>query len=241
MYISLGPLVSKIPSSILAPLIEKLSNLNTENSVDNSIPAMALRTVVTTLPRPISGVSPTKEVAEAYSAISRVLIPRLVGRLVLNKPNKAVKLPLPPAGMLDIDANKELDPEAVDVLIEVVRCFGPMLQQPEVEALQGLLVSILETERASSVVKKRAVVAVSILAIYLTDDGLSGFVSQLIESLRNPHLTLVQRRLYITILGSMARSISARFGPYLRTLAPFVLSALSQAELDEQLEFRRGW
>jgi cullin-associated NEDD8-dissociated protein 1 len=197
---------------------------------------MALRTVVTTLPRPISGVSPTKEVAEAYSAISRVLIPRLVGRLVLNKPNKAVKLPLPPAGMLDIDANKELDPEAVDVLIEVVRCFGPMLQQPEVEALQGLLVSILETERASSVVKKRAVVAVSILAIYLTDDGLSGFVSQLIESLRNPHLTLVQRRLYITILGSMARSISSRFGPYLRTLAPFVLSALSQAELDEQLE-----
>jgi cullin-associated NEDD8-dissociated protein 1 len=220
----------------LAPLIEKLSNLNTENSVDNSIPAMALRTVVVTLPRPISGVSATKEVTEAYSAISRVLIPRLVGRLVIPKPTKLPKLPPPPPGMLNLELDKEIDPEAVDVLIEVVRCFGPMLQQPEVEALQSLLVGILETERASSVVKKRAVVAVSILAMYLADGDLSGFVSQLIESLRNPHLTPIQRRLYITILGSMARSIPARFGPYLKTHAPFVLAALSEEELEDQLE-----
>ena len=226
----------KVPNSILAPLIEKLSTLNTENSVDSSIPAMALRTVVITLPRPVSGVSATKEVTEAYSAISRVLIPRLVGRLVIQKSAKLVKLPPPPTGMLDLESNKEIDPEAVDVLIEVVRCFGPMLQQPEVEALQTLLVGILETDRTSSVVKKRAVVAVSILAMYLTDDDLSGFVSQLIESIRNPHLTLVQRRLYITILGSMARSIPARFGPYLKTLSPFVLAALSEQELLEQLE-----
>lgn len=236
MGFSLGPLVTRLPSSILAPLIEKLSTLSTENSVDNSIPAMALRSVVITLPRPITGVSPAKEVVEAYSAISRVLIPRLVGRLVIPKSTKLLKLPQPPPGMLEIDTNKEVDPEAVDVLIEVVRCFGPMLQQPEVEALQNLLVGILETDRASSVVKKRAVVAVSILAIYLPDDALSAFVSQLIESLRNPHLTLVQRRLYITILGSMARSIPGRFGPYLKTLAPFVLSALSEQELAEQRE-----
>lgn len=194
---------------------------------------MALRTVVTTLPRPISGVSQTKEVAESYSAISRVLIPRLVGRVVTNH-SKHIKLPAPPPGMLDIE--KDIDPEAVDVLIEVVRCFGPMLQQPEVESLRALLVSILETERASSVVKKRTVVAVSILALYLSDESLSHFLSQLIENLRNPHLTLVQRRLYITILGSMARSIPSRFGPYLKTLAPFVLSALSQQELNDQME-----
>ena len=229
--------MTKVPSSILAPLIEKLSTLNTENSVDNSIPAMALRTVVVTLPRPVSGVAPTKDVNEAYSAISRVLIPRLVGRLIAQSPNsKLLKLPAVPPGMLDLESNKDIDPEAVDVLIEVVRCFGPMLQQREVEALQTLLVGILETEKASSVVKKRAVVAVSILAVYLADDHLSGFVSQLIESLRNPHLTLVKRRLYTTILGSMARSIPARFGPYLKTLAPFVLAALSEQELADQLE-----
>lgn len=232
----LAPLVQKIPSSILPPLIEKLSTLNLENSVDNSIPAMALRTVVTTLPRPATGVAPTKDVAEAYSAISRVLIPRLVGRIVVTKVAKAPKLPDPPPGMLELGTGKDIDPEAVDVLIEVVRCFGPMLQTSEVEALQTLLIGMLETKQANSVVKKRAVVALSILAMYLTDDGLGAFVSQLIESLRNPHLTLVQRRLYITILGSMARSISARFGPYLRTLAPFVLAALSEEELTEQLE-----
>ncbi|KAK6606846.1 TATA-binding protein interacting [Botrytis cinerea] len=173
----LAPLVAKLPSSIIAPLIERLSTLTTENSVDNSIPAMALRTVVITLPRPISGVTPSKDVLEAYSAISRVLIPRLVG-----------------------------------------------------------LIGILETEKASSVVKKRAVVAVSLLAMYLTDSDLSGFVSHIIECLRNPHLTPVQRRLYITILGSMARSIPSRFGPYLKTLAPFVLSALSEQELQDQIE-----
>ena len=233
---SLAPLVTKIPSVILPPLIERLSNLTTENSVDNSIPAMALRTVVVTLPRPVTGVLPTAAVEEAYSAISRVLIPRLVGRLVVPKPIHAHKLPPPPPGMLDLEANKEVDLEAVDVLIEVVRCFGPMLKQAEVEALQSILVSILQTEKASSAVKKRTVVAVSILAMYLTDNDLGHFASQLIEFLRNPHLTPVQRRLYITILGSMARSIPARFGPYLRTLAPFVLTALSEQELKDQLE-----
>jgi cullin-associated NEDD8-dissociated protein 1 len=229
-------LVAKLPSNILAPLLERLSNLSTENSVDNSIPAMALRTVVVTLPRPVTGVSASKDVGEAYAAISRVLIPRLVGRLVILKPTPLSTLPPPPPGMLDLGSNKEINPEAVDVLIEVVRCFGPMLQQPEVEALQFLLINIVESDRASSVIKKRAVVAVSILAMYLADDDLGSFVSQLIEYLRNPHLTPVQRRLYITILGSMARSIPARFGPYLRTLAPFVLTALSQQELDDQIQ-----
>lgn len=203
--------------------------------MDNSIPAMALRTVVTTFPRPITGISPTKEVTEAYSAVSRVLIPRLVGHLVLPPPAH-MKLPPPPPGMLQINSDQEVNVEAVDVLIEVVRCFGPMLQGPEIASLQEVVMSMLENERASSVVKKRAVVAVSILAVYLSDIGLSSFVSQLIESFRNPHLTLVQRRLYITILGSITRSIPVRFGPYLKTLAPFVLSALSQQELDEQLE-----
>lgn len=197
---------------------------------------MALRTVVVTLPRPVVGINPSIHVVEAYQAISRVLIPRLVGSLVNKASPSNVKLPPPPPGMLDPDSTKEVDPEAVDVLIEVVRCFGPMLQHTEVESLQILLAALLETNRANSVVKKRAVVAISILAIYLSNDELSRFISQLIQSLRDPHLTLIQRRLYITILGSMARSIPARFGPYLATLAPFVLSAVSQTELDDQLE-----
>lgn len=203
--------------------------------MDNSISAMALRTVVITLPRPVTGISPPKEVVEAYSAVSRVLIPRLVGRLVLPPPTH-MKLPPPPIGMLQLDSGKDVDAEAVDVLIEVVRCFGPMLQAPEVPALQEVVVALLENERVSSVVKKRAVIAVSILAVYMSETGLSAFISHLIENFRNAHLPPVRRRLYIQILGSMARSIPSRFGPYLKTLAPFVLSALSEQELNDQLE-----
>lgn len=231
---SLAPLVTKIPNTMLAPLIEKLSSLTTENSVDNSIPATALRMVVITLPRPVPGVAPTKEVIEAYTAMSRVLIPRLIGHLVV-APSGRSNQPAPP-GMLQIGSKKEVDAEAVDVLIEVARCFGPMLQQPEVAALQEAIVGIIENEKASSVVKKRAVVAISILAVYLSDSSLSAFIQHLIESFRNVHITPIQQRLYITILGSMARSIPLRFGPYLKGIAPFVLSTLSQQELDNQLE-----
>ncbi|OBT55825.1 hypothetical protein VE04_04432 [Pseudogymnoascus sp. 24MN13] len=230
----LAPLVTKIPNTMLAPLIEKLSSLTTENSVDNSIPATALRMVVITLPRPVPGVAPTKEVIEAYTAMSRVLIPRLIGHLVV-APSGRSNQPATP-GMLQIGSKKEVDAEAVDVLIEVARCFGPMLQQPEVAALQEAIVGIIENEKASSVVKKRAVVAISILAVYLSDSSLSAFIQHLIESFRNVHITPIQQRLYITILGSMARSIPLRFGPYLKGIAPFVLSTLSQQELDNQLE-----
>jgi len=196
---------------------------------------MALRTVVITLPRPVPGVAPAKEVIEAYSAVSRVLIPRLIGHLVIPPPTH-MKLPPPPAGMLQVGTKTEVDAESVNVLIEVVRCFGPMLQAAEVAALQDVIVGILENEKAGSVVKKRSVVAISILALYISEGSLSSLVSHLSESFCNPHLTLVQRRLYITILGSMARSIPNRFGPYLKIIAPFVLSALSQQELEDQIE-----
>ncbi|KAI9823636.1 MAG: hypothetical protein M1832_002417 [Thelocarpon impressellum] len=138
--------------------------------------------------------------------------------------------------MLEASPEKSVDSDAVDVLIEVVRCFGSMLQDSEVRALQKSVMDILEDARTGSVVKKRAVVAMSVLALYFSDNLLSAFVSQLIESFRNPHLTLVKRRLFITIVGSMTRSIPQRFGPYLKTMAPFILSAVSQDELSDQLE-----
>ena len=224
----------KVPPAILPPLVEKLSNLTTENSVDSSIPATALRTVVTTFPRPIPGIPPSKATIDAYSAISRVLIPRLVGRIVVSHGMR--NLPDPPAGMLEVSASKSVDSDAVDVLIELVRCFGPMLQDAEVRALQKSVMEILTNDRTSSVVRKRAVVAISVLALYFSEDLLSSFVSHLIENFRNSHLTLVKRRLFITIVGSMARSIPLQFGPYLKTMAPFILSAVSAQELADQLE-----
>ena len=140
--------------------------------------------------------------------------------------------PAPPRGMLEIDPNKGVDSDSVDVLIELVRCFGPMLHDMEKSALQNKILEILEDERTGSVAKKKTVSAVSILAIYMSDSLLSIFISKAIDGYQSAHL---QRRLLLTILGSLARSIPQRLGPYLRTLVPFVFAALSKEEHDETL------
>src|SRR3569833_447928 len=234
---SLGPLVVKLPSQIIGPLMEKLSSLKLENSVDNTVPALALKTVIEALPRPAMGVVPTKDVAEAYAGVSRVLIPRLLGRNLLQTRaggNQNVRLPPPQEGLLESEFS--LNPESVDVLIEVVRCFGPMLQPVEIEAMQDTVVTLLEKDRGTSVVKKRAVVAVSILAIYLSADVLATFVSRSVSALRDPKVSAVTRRLYITIMGSMARSIPGRFGQHIDAVVPFILDPLNEAELAGHLE-----
>jgi len=112
----LGPFVNKIPDKILCPMIEKLSNLQTDSAVDQSIPSLALREVVVSLPRPVAGVARTKPVLDAYSAISRVLIPRLVGYHVIQPAQQG--LPKVPQGMLQTDLEKGTDSNAIDVLID---------------------------------------------------------------------------------------------------------------------------
>lgn len=205
--------------------MEKLCSLKLKNSVDNSIPSLAIRAVVEALPRPVPGVAPSKEVNEAYAHISRVLIPRFLGRA--SSAGKAVP------GLIDPE---DPNSDSVDVLIEVVRCFGPMLQLYEIEALHNAVVTLLDKDKGNSVVKKRAVVAISMLAHYLSDDLLAAFIKRTTAALSNPSLSEATRRLYITVLGSMARSIPYRFGQHLPELAPLVLRVLSEEELQAQLE-----
>ncbi|CAA9959896.1 cullin binding protein [Pyrenophora teres f. maculata] len=230
----LGPFVNKISDKTLPVMIDKLSTLPTGNTVDQSIPALALREVVVSLPRPLASAARTKSVTDAYSAISRVLIPRLIGYNVI--PPAQHGLSQPPKGMLQDDLDKGTDSNAIDVLTEVARCFGSMLQDVEIQALQQITFAILENNRASSMMKKKSVTAISTLAGYFSDQLLSSFLSKMIELLRDAHLTRSKRKLYITILGSMARSIPRKFGPYLKTLAPFVMSALSTQEQDEEMD-----
>ncbi|KAF2104025.1 cullin binding protein CanA [Rhizodiscina lignyota] len=229
----LGPFVNRIPESILCPMIDKVSQLQTGNIVDNSIPALALRTMVVSLPRPQQGIAPTSGAREAYSAISRALMPRLVGYTVI--PTGRKDLPPPPKGMLDLDLENGTDSNAIDVLTEVARCYGPLLQEVEISALQKTIFEILDSDRAGSVLKKKSVIAMSALSTYFSDGLLSKFVSKIIEILKQPHLPHNKRKLYVTMLGSMARSIPRKFGPYLKTLAPFVLTALSESELEDEM------
>lgn len=230
----LGPFVAKVPESIISPLIDRVSQVPTTNTVDNSIPALALRNIVVSLPKPVAGIPRNSSVVGAYTSVSKVLIPRLVGFNVV--PPGKQGLPSPPKSMLEDDIAKGSDSTAIDVLIEVARCFGPMLQEPELVALQNVVMKIIQSDRAGPVLKKKAVTAISTLAIYFSEPTLSGLVSSLIESMRDVHITRGKRKVYINILGAMARSVPKKFGPYLKTLAPFVLSAVSQGELDEELE-----
>ncbi|KAJ6440050.1 cullin binding protein CanA [Purpureocillium lavendulum] len=235
LAINLGPLVGKVPATILPPMIDKLSSLKLKNAVDNTVPSLALRSVVTALPRPVPGLPVTSDVKQAYDAIHRVLIPRLIGPGPKTQvPDTTIDLPAVPTGLLQDE--ESINGEAVDVLIDLVRCFGPLLQSVEVEATVQVVMQLLESTKGTSVVKKRAVVAISMLAVYVTDDQLEDVIQRLTTGLAQASTSAVTRKLYIAILGSMARSIPVRFGPHISKAAPFVLQALSDRELEQHLE-----
>ncbi|KAF2973199.1 hypothetical protein GQX73_g329 [Xylaria multiplex] len=224
----IGPLATKIPISVISPMLEKLTALEIKNSVDNSLPSLALRTAISSLQKPIPGVSPSREVLDTYNIISNVLIPRILGFH-------------PPGGTSHAESRGLLDkpdpsPEAVDVLIEVVRCFGPLLQALEVEKLQDVVVKVLERPATPSPVKKRAVVALAVLAPFLTDDILNAFIAKIQKTMKQPKISPVMLRLYITILGSLARAIPHQFGAHLPEIAPAVLLTLSQEELKKYVD-----
>jgi cullin-associated NEDD8-dissociated protein 1 len=135
--------------------------------------------------------------------------------------------------MLRPDADKGYSPDAVDILVEVVRSFGPMLTDKELQSLETTVMDIINDDKAGAVVKKKAVGAIPVLMNYISDHQLSAFVSSLIESFRSAHLTPFRRRYLIATVGALARANPIKFGPYLKTLAPFVLSALSLDDLGE--------
>ncbi|KAI4119601.1 MAG: hypothetical protein LQ345_000506 [Seirophora villosa] len=230
----IASLTPRAPPDLLPPMVEKLSTLKTTNSVDASIPATALRVFITSFPRPIVGAQPTKSTQEAYSAISKVLIPRLVGYVVIS--NGSRNQPNPPPGMLEVHPDNTIDNNAIDVLIELIRCFGSMLQDGEKKALQRSTMAIFDHEQTGTIAKKKAVSAIALLALYMPDMLLNAFVSSILESFHNPHLTAAQHRLLITMVGSLARTVPQRFGRYLKTLLPFIFGPLSERAYQDALE-----
>nr|POF13630.1 cullin-associated nedd8-dissociated protein 1, c-terminal part [Quercus suber] len=230
---TLGNFTHKAPEAILSPMIEKVSNIKTTNSIDTTVAALAVRAIVVNLAHPVVGIPRTQKVQDSYTAVSKALIPRLIGKVVIAVPGTKMG---PPKGMLQEDLETGSDSNSLDLLTEVARSFGPMLQPVEVEALEQVTMEVLENERCGTVMKKKAVAALSALAPYFSDMLLGSFVSSTIERLRSPHLTSPQRKLYLTAYGSLAKSIPQSFGPYLKTLTPFVLSPLSQQELEQQRE-----
>ncbi len=229
----MGPLATRLPGETINPVIEKITNLTNSNTIDVSVPNTALRTLISSLPQPQPMRPRSNEVKIAYGGISKVLIPRLVGRIVMSQEKPSPQLP---RGLLEMDPVQGYSTDAIDVLVEVVKCYGSMLHDWELAALSEAVMNMIESPQAGNVVKKRALAGVGALLVHFSDQRLRRFVSKLIESFRASHLTPGHRRYLIATIGALARSTPAKFGPFLKTLAPFVLSAVSQEEFDEQAE-----
>lgn len=226
---SLGPLVVRLPFESLTPLLKKLTDLTASQTIDTSVPNTALRVIVNALPRPQPGQPAAENENMAYSAISKVLIPRLTGPT----PSPSARRGSVVQGMLEKDSSKGFSSDAIDVLIQVVTCFGSLLNEAELTALQRSVMSIIDNDTAGTVVTKRALSAISAIVLHLSDNQLNEFVGELVESFQSPQLTTVHRRHLIATVGSIARSAPAKFGPHLPTLAPFVFSAVGEENLEQ--------
>lgn len=134
-------------------------------------------------------------------------------------------------GMLEKDPSKGFSSEAIDVLIKVVTCFGPLLSESELVALQEPVMAIIHNDTAGTVVTKRALAAISALVLYFSDNQLNAFVKRLTETLSAPNISTVHRRHLIAAIGVIARSAPAKLGPHLDSLAPFVFSAVGEDSL----------
>ncbi|KAL4950000.1 armadillo-type protein [Aspergillus filifer] len=220
----LGPLVVRLSLDSLRMLLERLSNLTTSQTIDTSVPNTALRVIVTALPRPQPNQPPSSDAVSAYSAISHVLIPRLIGPV----PSSSRRRSSITNGMLEKDPSKGFSSDAIDVVIQVASCFGTLLKEEELTALEKAVMSIIDNDTAGTVVTKRALAAISALVVHFSDTQFSTFITELVERFNSPQLSTVHQRHLIAAVGSLARTVPVKFGPHLPTLAPFIFLAVGE-------------
>lgn len=185
---------------------------------DPAITSTGLREIITNLAKADQQKNATTSQPNSVNAaqlISSVLIPNLMI-------------------MLAPQDDKTTSIDSVDVLIEVLRHFGKKLKGVEVEQFQVKVMAILENDRTPGVVKKRAVIALSFLCLHSPDTLLAAYISHLIELFRIEGTSPQRIRLYVSITGALARTIPERFGPYLKTLAPFILSLVDGKDLEDE-------
>jgi hypothetical protein len=223
---SLGPLAVRLPFESLTPLLEQLASLTASETIDTSVPNTALRVIVDTLPRPQAGQPAPQNVITAYSAVSKVLIPRLTGPT----PSPSGRRGSLVRGMMEKDPSRGFSSDAIDVLIKVVTCFGPLLQERELDGLQISVMAVIRNDTAGTVVTKRALTAISALVLHFSESQLNNFVSTLTKTLSS-NISVVQRRHLIAAIGVIARTAPSKFGPHLDSLAPFIFSAVGEDDV----------
>ena len=179
----------------------------------------------------MNSVEQLKATQDGYSAISKILIPRLIAYDVISHEGNNQ-----PFSTSDAEGAKRLDSDSIDVLVEVIRHFGPMLQDAEKQDLQILIMHVFDDERVNAIVKKKALTAISALAFHISDRAFGTLVSAISERFEDDHLTPSLRRILISLIGFLAKSVPQRLGLHVKTLAPHVLNALSKEEYDQSIE-----
>lgn len=174
-----------------------------------------------------------RDVKEAFSGISRVLIPRLVGYVPVPVDKKSPDLS---PGLLQQQKDKTYSADAVDVVIEIMRCYGTLLRVEELTALGSALMAVTGDQKANGVVKKRALAGMSAIVPFYKPPQLTELVDFIAKQLQNSAISTSHRRYLVSTVGALARSIPSRIGSHLNLLAPLVLSVLSQDELDASRE-----
>ena len=223
---SLGKLASKLDSVMLQRTLELL--LNTEIP-DSSLPILAVCEVIKSLPRPPLGTSVDDAQVKpiTYTVIPRFVDGQMLNQVTFRRPAENIKYMLGP--------DQNVTPETVNVVIEITRCFGHTLTAGYAEALLGSLLLLIESGRGSYAARKQAVLAISLLAVHIAPATLGGLANRLAIGLGNAAQATSSRRLYLQLLGSLARSIPARLEAHFKTLVPFLFQDLSQETLNAHL------
>jgi len=223
------PLAGRLTPDILKHLLDNLMVNASKKSLERSIYTTAARTTVMNLPPATPGTLTQKEVIMAADSMTRVLIPRLLGFAPSGIPKSFAGSG---KGLLDIDPKAGANPEAVDLCQEMLRCYGPLLQDIDKRALMQRLMEILDDDGTTQLSQKKTIAALAAVATHLTthtleDDFYPGIVARLQQ---NP--APAKLRLLIVLIGSLARNTSKQLGHHLELFVPFVLVQLSQSGLD---------
>ena len=132
--------------------------------------------------------------------------------------------------MMEKDPSRGFSSDAIDVLIKVVTCFGPLLQESELAALQVSVMAIIQNDTAGTVVTKRALTAISALVLHFSDNQLNGFVSNLTKTLSS-NISMVQRRHLIAAIGVIALSLIHISEPTRRTPISYAVFCLKKKSM----------
>ena len=214
---SLGVLAPNLTPQGQASLLGKLTSFTTTNSIDNTMRTTGMRTILSSFEIAESQGQLPASTQTAYGPVSKTLIPYLIDNAMKQAP-------------------AAFDNNVIDIIVDLVRVFGPRISEMEKNSIQKSLLQIIHNESMATATRKKAINALSTLATQLPDRLLGPLVSKSIEAVRRTDCPPSRRRLLITLFGSLVRSVPHRVAPQAKSIIPLILNMLSEEAYQGSLE-----